>query len=364
MAEQSSTAAPAAHATDVEVLQNFVGGQWRPSGTDAYADVHNPATGRSSPERRCRRAPISTPPFRPPSARSPPGATRPSSCAPARSSASSQLLEAALRGARADRHDRARQDDRRIARQRPPRHRVRRGRLRRAVADDGLRSRANRDRTSTPIVVRQPLGVVAAITPFNFPAMVPLWFLPFAVATGNTIVVKPSEQVPLSQRLMFQLLEQCDMPPGVINLVNGGARDRRGHLRSPGHPRRLVRRIDAGGARGLSARQRTPASACRRSAARRTSSSSCPTRISSASIDIITESFYGCAGERCLAGSVLVPVGEAHHEARDRLVESARSLKVGDGSRARRWPGFYRLLVQLVLLLKQGANGASKFPIG
>src|SRR5436190_20081950 len=71
-------------------------------------------------------------------------------------------------------------------------------------------------------VFRQPLGVVAAITPFNFPAMVPLWFLPFAVATGNCIVVKPSEQVPLSARLLFRLLEQCDLPPGVVSLVNGG----------------------------------------------------------------------------------------------------------------------------------------------
>src|SRR6187551_2651529 len=71
-------------------------------------------------------------------------------------------------------------------------------------------------------VFRQPLGVVAAITPFNFPAMVPLWFLPFAVATGNCIIVKPSEQVPLSTRAMFRLLEQCDIPPGVISMVNGG----------------------------------------------------------------------------------------------------------------------------------------------
>jgi len=71
-------------------------------------------------------------------------------------------------------------------------------------------------------VIRQPLGVCAAIVPFNFPAMVPLWFLPFAVATGNTFIVKPSEQVPLTQRLMVQLLEQCGLPPGVVSLVNGG----------------------------------------------------------------------------------------------------------------------------------------------
>src|SRR5215470_1472585 len=71
-------------------------------------------------------------------------------------------------------------------------------------------------------VVRQPLGVCAAIAPFNFPAMVPMWFLPFAIVTGNTFVLKPSEQVPLSQRRTMELLQQADLPPGVVNLVNGG----------------------------------------------------------------------------------------------------------------------------------------------
>ena len=75
-----------------------------------------------------------------------------------------------------------------------------------------------------------------------------------------------------------------------------------------------------------------PESGFRRSAARRTSLSSCPTRIFDRSIGVITESFYGCAGERCLAGSMLVPVGDVHREARDRMVEAARALKVGDGT--------------------------------
>ena len=103
-------------------------------------------------------------------------------------------------------------------------------------------------------VVRQPLGVVAAIAPFNFPAMVPMWFLPFAIVTGNTFVLKPSEQVPLSQRMMVDLLQQCDLPPGVVNLVNGGRDVVERDLRSPGHPRRVVRRLDAGRAARLPAR--------------------------------------------------------------------------------------------------------------
>src|SRR5712691_5881843 len=71
-------------------------------------------------------------------------------------------------------------------------------------------------------MIRQPLGVVAAITPFNFPAMIPFWFLPYAIACGNTFVLKPSERVPLTMRRAMELIEKTGMPKGVVNLVNGG----------------------------------------------------------------------------------------------------------------------------------------------
>src|SRR5581483_11019215 len=71
------------------------------------------------------------------------------------------------------------------------------------------------------IMIRQPLGVTAAITPFNFPAMIPLWFLPYAIASGNTFILKPSERVPLTARLLFELLHQTELPAGVVNLVVG-----------------------------------------------------------------------------------------------------------------------------------------------
>jgi hypothetical protein len=80
------------------------------------------------------------------------------------------------------------------------------------------------------MVMRQPIGVCAAIAPFNFPARVPLWFLPFAVVSGNTFILKPSEQVPLSMKPMFELLAQCDLPPGVANLVQGGRDSQAGPL--------------------------------------------------------------------------------------------------------------------------------------
>src|SRR6478672_1794405 len=71
------------------------------------------------------------------------------------------------------------------------------------------------------IMIRQPLGVVAAITPFNFPGMIPFWFLPYAIATGNTFVLKPSERVPLTMQYIFGLLDKVGLPSGVVNLVNG-----------------------------------------------------------------------------------------------------------------------------------------------
>jgi malonate-semialdehyde dehydrogenase (acetylating)/methylmalonate-semialdehyde dehydrogenase len=180
-------------------------------------------------------------------------------------------------------------------------------------------------------VVRQPLGVCAAIAPFNFPAMVPMWFLPFAIVTGNTFVLKPSEQVPLSQRRMMELLQGCNLPPGVVNLVNGG--------------RDVVDAIcDHPGIRAVSFVGSTPVA---KHVYQRASHAGkrvqalggaknfvvvMPDADLDRSIGVITESFYGCAGERCLAGSMLVPVGEVHHEARDRMVASAQALRVGDGA--------------------------------
>jgi malonate-semialdehyde dehydrogenase (acetylating) / methylmalonate-semialdehyde dehydrogenase len=180
-------------------------------------------------------------------------------------------------------------------------------------------------------VVRQPLGVCAAIAPFNFPAMVPMWFLPFAIATGNTFVLKPSEQVPLSQRKMVDLLSRCDLPSGVVNIVNGGRDVVNAICDHPG-----IRAVSFVGStpvakhvyqRGTHAGKRVQALGGAKNFV-----VVMPDANFDRSIGIITESFYGCAGERCLAGSMLVPVGDAHVESRERLVASARALKVGDGT--------------------------------
>jgi malonate-semialdehyde dehydrogenase (acetylating)/methylmalonate-semialdehyde dehydrogenase len=179
-------------------------------------------------------------------------------------------------------------------------------------------------------VMRQPIGVVAAITPFNFPAMVPLWFMPFAVVCGNTFVLKPSEQVPLSQQRMFELLQQCDLPPGVVNLVHGGKDVVNAICDHPG-----IRGVSFVGStdvarhvyrRGTHAGKRVQALGGAKNYI-----IVMPDADLDKSIPIISESFYGCAGERCLAGSVLLPVGGAHKDVRDRMVAAAESLRVGDG---------------------------------
>ncbi len=178
--------------------------------------------------------------------------------------------------------------------------------------------------------VRQPLGVFAAITPFNFPVMVPMWFLPHAVACGNTFIVKPSERVPLSQVRMFELMDEAGFPEGVVNLVNGGKDAVDAILEHPGIAgvsfvgsspvaqyiyRRAAergKRVQAlGGAKNFVVV--LPDADIPRAA------------------QISTESCFGCAGERCLANSVVLAVGEAHGKIRDRLVEEAKKLKVGDG---------------------------------
>jgi len=161
--------------------------------------------------------------------------------------------------------------------------------------------------------------------------MVPMWFLPFAVATGNTFVLKPSERVPLTQGLIASLLEQCGLPPGVVNLVQGG---REAVEAICDHPD--VRAVSFVGStavarevyrRGTHAGKRVQALGGAKNFI-----VVMPDADLDRAIGVITESFFGCAGERCLAGSVLVPVGEVHAEARDRLAESARALRVGDGA--------------------------------
>jgi len=178
--------------------------------------------------------------------------------------------------------------------------------------------------------VRQPLGVFAAIAPFNFPAMVPLWFLPHAVALGNTFVVKPSERVPLSQQIIFEILAECGLPPGVINLVNGG--------------REAVDAIlDHPDVAGVSFVGSTPVAhyVYKRAAERgkrvqalggaKNFTLVMPDAVMNTACEISSESAFGCAGERCLANSAVIAVGDAYEQVREGLLAHARAIKVGNG---------------------------------
>jgi malonate-semialdehyde dehydrogenase (acetylating)/methylmalonate-semialdehyde dehydrogenase len=178
--------------------------------------------------------------------------------------------------------------------------------------------------------VRQPVGVCAAIVPFNFPAMVPFWFLPFAIACGNTFVLKPSEQVPLTQQLAFEILDGLDLPPGVVNLVNGGREVVEGILDHPG--------IDAvsfvGSAPVARIVYERAAQAGKRVQALGGAKNHMvvmPDAVIDKTVPGIIGSAFGAAGQRCMAGSVVVTVGEAHDRLLPPLREAAKGLRVGDG---------------------------------
>jgi malonate-semialdehyde dehydrogenase (acetylating)/methylmalonate-semialdehyde dehydrogenase len=178
-------------------------------------------------------------------------------------------------------------------------------------------------------VMRQPIGVCAMIAPFNFPAMVPLWFLPFAVVCGNTFIVKPSEQVPLSLQRILELLAACDLPHGVVNLVHGAREVAEAICDHPG-----IRAVSFVGstpiARAVYQRATQAGKRAQALGGAKNFLVVMPDADLDRAIPAIAESFYGCAGERCLAGSVLLPVGAAHAATRDRLVEAARALRIGD----------------------------------
>ena len=180
------------------------------------------------------------------------------------------------------------------------------------------------------MMIRQPLGVVAAITPFNFPAMVPFWFLPYAVACGNAFILKPSERVPLTMRLAFEMLERAGFPKGVVSLVNGGKPAVDALL---DHPK--VRAISFVGstpvAQYIYARAAANGKRAQCQGGAKNHVVILPDADMQMATQIISDSAFGCAGQRCLAVSVAVTVGEAQKVFRDAISDSASKLNVGNG---------------------------------
>src|SRR5579862_2176593 len=180
--------------------------------------------------------------------------------------------------------------------------------------------------------IRQPLGVCAGITPFNFPSMVPMWMYPFAIAAGNAFILKPSEKVPMTPTLAAKLLHEAGVPAGVFTLIHGDkvAVDALLH-----HP--LVRAISFVGSTPVAKYiYKTAAAGGKRVQALGGAKNHLvvmPDADMPKTVEAIIGSAFGAAGERCLAGSVLVPVGDAAEPLLKLLTERTNEILVGDGSK-------------------------------
>jgi len=179
-------------------------------------------------------------------------------------------------------------------------------------------------------MIRQPVGIVAAITPFNFPAMIPFWYLPYAIACGNCFILKPSEKVPLTMQLAFRLMERLGLPKGVIGLINGGREAVDAIL---DHPR--IRAISFVGstpvAKYIYSRAAVKGKRVQCQGGAKNHAIILPDAHLDTATTVVGESAFACAGQRCLAVSVAVTVGEAQKKFRDAICDAASSIKMGYG---------------------------------
>lgn len=180
------------------------------------------------------------------------------------------------------------------------------------------------------MMIRQPVGVVAAITPFNFPGMIPLWFLPYAIACGNCFILKPSEKTPATMSRIFDLVEQLGLPPGVLQLVNGGRETVDALLDHP-----IVRAISFVGSSAVAKHVYSRAAANGKRAQCQGGAKNPVIVLPDANMDmttrIVADSAFGCAGQRCLATSIAITVGEAQTAFSERIAQAAATRNVGYG---------------------------------
>jgi malonate-semialdehyde dehydrogenase (acetylating)/methylmalonate-semialdehyde dehydrogenase len=180
------------------------------------------------------------------------------------------------------------------------------------------------------MVIKQPLGVFFCVAPFNFPGMVPTWFWPFAIGVGNTYIVKPSEQVPLSQVKQFEIIHEIGLPRGVLNMVHGG-------------PEAVTTLIESPDTAGMSF---VGSSKVGKLLYKKTGEVGKRAQVQGGAKNFLTimpdadldrtvpaliTSFYGCAGQRCLAGGVLLAVGDVYEPLKEMLVEAAKKYTTGNG---------------------------------
>jgi malonate-semialdehyde dehydrogenase (acetylating)/methylmalonate-semialdehyde dehydrogenase len=178
--------------------------------------------------------------------------------------------------------------------------------------------------------IRQPLGVFGHVAPFNFPGMVPYWFWPYALATGNTFVLKPSEQTPITLQRTFEILEEADLPPGVLNLVNGDKPAVDALLDSP-----QVEGVTFVGstpvAKYIYKRCGETGKRCIAQAGAKNFLTVMPDAEIDRAMPNMMASFFGNSGQRCLAGANLVAVGDVYETLRDAFLAAASKLRVGPG---------------------------------
>ncbi len=179
--------------------------------------------------------------------------------------------------------------------------------------------------------LRQPLGVVAGITPFNFPAMVPMWMFPVALACGNAFILKPSERDPSASLILAELLKEAGLPDGVFNVVHGDKEAVDAILDPPGHRGGELRRLDPDRAVHLRHAAARTASACQALGGAKNHMVIMPDADLDQAVDALMGAAYGSAGERCMAISVAVPVGD---ETADALI--ARLVPQDRGAEDRR----------------------------
>jgi malonate-semialdehyde dehydrogenase (acetylating)/methylmalonate-semialdehyde dehydrogenase len=180
------------------------------------------------------------------------------------------------------------------------------------------------------LVIKQPLGVFFCLAPFNFPGMVPTWFWPFAIGTGNTYIVKPSPQVPLSQVRQFEIIHDVGLPKGVLNMVHGAADVANTLIESPDTVgvsfvgSTQVGKIVYKKAGEFGKRAQVQAGA-------KNFLTVMPDADLERSVPAIITSFYGCSGQRCLAGGVLLAVGDIYEPLKKAVVDASKQLVVGNG---------------------------------
>lgn len=180
------------------------------------------------------------------------------------------------------------------------------------------------------MMIRQPVGVTAAITPFNFPSMIPFWFLPYAIACGNTFILKPSEKAPLTAEYIFRLMEQLKLPRGVLNLLHGGKAVVDGLLEHP-----EVKAISFVGSSAVAKYVYSQGAVYGKRVQCQGGAKNHVVILPDADLEsstrIISDSAFGCAGQRCLAVSVAVTVGDAQKDFTEQIAAAAGSIPVGNG---------------------------------